>query len=891
MSMTLPIAILRTPEGFHELLTTRATEGAPFRLIQKPLDDKKGKKLWQAWSSLQRVSKIDGSTVANVLALMLSTVRTPKYDEKSQLSLALLNKVEPEIHKATARHPRAYKGTKFKPPKYATSRDPIDIRPCLFNEELFRDLSSRFIFHWSAAKEILIDEWSLDEERLEGLFEKSNFTCHPYLRYWTPNFSSNQRLHEHFAFWLLPLAKDRAGWANKLYNLFHRLDLSRHPLLLASVVYLERLSIEDNALFNWSEKLVHLPGKRRISFVEELVNSAVHTMDDVSLPNDVLSQLSDTIKNDEEFNKWLCWFLRSLKLGAQASYLLNGIKLFREFDRKELPHVTQGKEDVDFQIISDASYQFIVEEDIASNYFVLELWELGGLLPNFCHYIGKVIHSDFHRRCKYNLLTFFHYFLNEQRDKLMTAWHSFLAYGLDEFCSRARRIEKKYHYKAADIFYDVYEGATPKSNFTELTHRAIQLVDRFCKPPFHINNNGKQALSLLTEILSGLQWKRVLGFPDNVLISLERACSYANHQGLIARGLRAFINENSETFLDLWEQEPKSLIKLLLSLANLEYLKRRKAIRDGLSSSLSDIARADDETLLTMLGEVGNDDLWHGLASKRLKEHVAGHLTLETNSLRGHLERLRSKAKALTIRVIGKCAKELLSSEYPEANDVDEAEIHAMAFPRMVWENGRILRRFLRAHWRGDNRFIRQHPKTKAWLAKHPKLNLRRWMSNFTINAKHSKFGKISLTTEKNPLEVLRMGSYARSCLGLGGGFTDSAAAALLDINKHVVYGRAESGKVVGRQLIAITEKDELAVFHIYVNEEDKELKSIFAKFDYAFAQYLGTEVLTHCRKDCPTFLAGSDYCEECEVNEYEIATILSHDWYDDEIWEPRPPK
>ena len=66
---------------------------------------------------------------------------------------------------------------------------------------------------------------------------------------------------------------------------------------------------------------------------------------------------------------------------------------------------------------------------------------------------------------------------------------------------------------------------------------------------------------------------------------------------------------------------------------------------------------------------------------------------------------------------------------------------------------------------------------------------------------------------EQDPLEVLKMGTYVGSCLGLGGGLTYSAAAALLDVNKQVLYARDEQGTVIARQLVAISDDNQLVPF------------------------------------------------------------------------------
>jgi hypothetical protein len=84
------------------------------------------------------------------------------------------------------------------------------------------------------------------------------------------------------------------------------------------------------------------------------------------------------------------------------------------------------------------------------------------------------------------------------------------------------------------------------------------------------------------------------------------------------------------------------------------------------------------------------------------------------------------------------------------------------------------------------------------------------------------------------------MGTYVGSCLGLGGICADSSAAVLLDINKQVVYARDQHGKVIGRQLLAISKEDELVCFSVYPLSMKTEFQTLFMKYDCAFANLLG---------------------------------------------------
>ena len=81
-----------------------------------------------------------------------------------------------------------------------------------------------------------------------------------------------------------------------------------------------------------------------------------------------------------------------------------------------------------------------------------------------------------------------------------------------------------------------------------------------------------------------------------------------------------------------------------------------------------------------------------------------------------------------------------------------------------------------------------------------------------------------------------------------------------------MVYARDARGSVVGRQLLAISEADQLVCFAVY-GAARAELEPLFRAYDQALAAKLGLAIY----KDDPS---------------YEIDSILSRVWWDDHAWE-----
>lgn len=115
---------------------------------------------------------------------------------------------------------------------------------------------------------------------------------------------------------------------------------------------------------------------------------------------------------------------------------------------------------------------------------------------------------------------------------------------------------------------------------------------------------------------------------------------------------------------------------------------------------------------------------------------------------------------------------------------------------------------------------------------------------------------------------AIENGTYVGSCLGLGGGLSYSAAAVLLDVNKQVLYARDQHGTVIARQLVAISDNDQLVPFSVYPQSAPSWLQLAFDQYDTKLAAVLGISRID------PT-------------QAYDVENVLSHEWWDDGAWDP----
>jgi hypothetical protein len=254
---------------------------------------------------------------------------------------------------------------------------------------------------------------------------------------------------------------------------------------------------------------------------------------------------------------------------------------------------------------------------------------------------------------------------------------------------------------------------------------------------------------------------------------------------------------------------------------------------------------------------------------RALREHLAGQRELSIRQVSSHRSRIIADLDLVRLAAVRQAVERHLGSlvglhriETPKAR-------HALLMLASVDVNRRQLRRLIAAAVDGDPQWSLRHPLTQAWLARHPELDLDTWLAGIQLHRHVDRIGAVQLAIEADPLEALKLGTYAGSCLGRGGGLTYSAAAVVIDINKNVVYARDHGGSVIGRQLLALSEANELVCFQVYASNPE-QLQPLFHEFDRALAARLRVAI----------------FDPSSAASEYEIASILSHDWWDDGAWD-----
>lgn len=158
---------------------------------------------------------------------------------------------------------------------------------------------------------------------------------------------------------------------------------------------------------------------------------------------------------------------------------------------------------------------------------------------------------------------------------------------------------------------------------------------------------------------------------------------------------------------------------------------------------------------------------------------------------------------------------------------------------------------------------LRDDPANREWLERARTRGLRvdRWLDvDESVRATSRSGRELRLALERDPLEILRMGGYFRTCLSPGSCNFYSAVLNAADANKQVLYARDARGRVHGRCLLALTRENGLLAFEPYHHDTAPDFPAMAGAFVERLADDLGAEIA----------LRG------------EVEDLHQGDWYDD---------
>jgi hypothetical protein len=803
--------------GLSELKCFYETVMLPLANVTPSLCPNKDR-LFAAWDYLSNVRAFNADTLYHILIMLIET------QADVGLDLSAVHALSPDLitppKKPSTAYLRAHKGMKYKLPK-PKQPAPVDLRAYLCDE-----------------KNLHLIMPLLGKYRMEALekMDRTGYATHslsavcdanvdPYFAYHhsLTTGASKEKLPKNFIRYLLPLLKG-ANWPEVLnfLSIYWGLSLDKSPSLLTVITRMLSLSKNRGNILQWCKIIARQPRNRRAIFATLLIKSGAYTIDADTIRPEVLDQFNE-IMPKTCYSARLYFFLLGMKRGISIDYLLDGFRLANKYYKGYCFTKLNNCTSFHYRPVTEMIDYLSTGED----YFpalAMRVWERCGELAGFNEVIAKIPWREIPVPAAYHCLYLFLDFINHDvnGDELARKWR-FVIQELDRIAELICAIDKGYLTKlfhALDYCYWYWDYV---DRLRECLPVVYTLLKHLCQPPFKKDIRIGEVICWFTARSHGSLQEKFLTIPDANFIQLERFLRSKNSHELITDGLWAMTRIVAQFTIESFVADPKRLLETAKLLGSLRKQVRSIVLAKFKKSCIEEAAECSSEDI--------NPNIDKKLAM--LKEIIMAAL-------------------------IG-------DRQLPADRNI----IFSLQVSQLIHSNRRAFRRFLKEYFNGKKDYLQTHPLTQNWVKKQTELNVELWMEGIQYNCETERYGKISITLEKDPLEALRLGEYVGSCLGLGGICTYSAAAAVLDINKQVLYARNEKNGVVARQLVAISKERWLVCFEVYPLNTDKEIKMLFRDYDIKFAQALGLELF-----------------DNNKAEDYTIENILSEQWWDDYAWD-----
>ena len=761
---------------------------------------------------------------------------------------------------ATAAHPRAFRGTKFQPPKQPSPV--LDAGAWLSDDRLLDDFFARHDF----ARLPCLDAHGHPLLNFPGPDQTptvSGLLAHGAGMEAAPWPVLPETFRRAFA-WSLRMAPARTllAWLHAWRGL-------GSPQQGVELALPARLCALAPGAHEWAALALHLPPARQIVFLSAVL--AQHTC---LAPCDALSvtqlmELDATTANEQRFDVYINAVLSNLSRQVSAAYTLCGCLLAEQ--RTDVDRMTSLRA----RLFADADCAHVPMADIDrmsravgvdGQHWELSAWENCSKLPGFDYVLRETCWEKLGVHVADQWMAIF----SEMRwddvleEKIAKRSSAFAAM-FPDWHRALTALSGPWQEKFVRMLRSYVSGWDDVDSLRNSVAYLLLLQQSLCRPPCSAAADGDAVLSSMARDLPVEGWQQLAATGERTWLMVERACRRDNDARLIRYGLFSLAQCWPAFTLRLFSASPIPLMRTARLLGCLRYERRRQFLSETSHAAWfsTDWDNAEPYEACRKLVRLCTEAGLNSPVPRRLRDHFEGKTTLTDKQIARHCR--VSLARLPTVLLAALDWNIWRSIDMPfHLREQSSAASHAVRLLAGMDDNRKGLWRFLLEHGQGRTHAYLDHPLNRAWFARHPRIDADLWCGKAPAPTSEGTHG-INLAIETDPLEILMLGTYVGSCLGLGGYFDYSALACLLDANKQVIYARDSAGRVLARQLVAIDERDRLVMFEVYPASAPKSLVRALHAFSQVLAKALGIELYRNR-----------------EHEEYEVVTILARDWRDD---------
>ncbi len=885
---SLPITIIRTAESLSLLANVQASK------FENPIDNKEVsswddlysnqlitaedndeyQKIKEHFDALKGVNDYDALLLARVILLLYKT--TPSYDggyTLPDITDVLFDAPKPS---ATPRHTRGFKGTKDRRPT-GKSAGVLDIREVLMdNKNLDRLLEKLWPYRNDALK--TLEEWGY---KIDGLPVLIKAECPPILfqmKLKHKNIPANEKVLISKAFneEIMPVFSNESwDFVRKAIRIYYVLDLENNKQLRSIICRLLDLSDDKDKTLLWLNDITHISIDKLIPTLVFIIETKLYEQEFNAEKLLLINTLAEDISS-EFYSAWAYTIIESLERGYSAKCMSQYAELSLEFYGAEdfIKHYSLNNKSImcggcDASIIS-STISALSDDYSGRGDVALNLWGNCGYLDGLIDILKQSLSLGLPEK-HFSLYTEFFIYPSHWHDfeyDIDEKWESFKN-TLPKIQKHMKDVKPEYIDKWFDIFTDcigLYKD-TADSTF----ETSLSIASKLSREPFLKESECANAISKFLDISDEVTMELFLSIPDDNFMVLDKACKRKNDGSLIAWGLSVIAELEPKFTFESFQKSPKKLIKVMKLIGPMSWENRNKVINDfqkhpAFTANYDDLIKQPNK----LIKFIDDQDIVkeYNPVPKAFREYVNGSRKLSDEQVKRHLTKLKENIIVFKLQALEECGSKFLQSDFNTS--INENNIrHALKLYHSLdrHESKKAFKRFLDNYLKdGSTTYRDGHYLSLQWIKKHPNVNYDLWVQGLT----DFKNDEIKLSIECEPLEALKMGTYVGSCLGLGGIWTESAVAILLDINKQVLYARNAKGSVIARQVLAISDEDQLVAFEVYPLSISKKIKRMFAEYNQKFSTAL----------KLPLFQDNDD-----DDADYKISLILAKNWWDDGAW------
>ncbi|RUT03784.1 hypothetical protein DSM106972_046980 [Dulcicalothrix desertica PCC 7102] len=864
--------------GLYEIIES------PLELLTSSLFPQKDA-LIASWNYLSCVDELNADTLFHILVVVINTIWEPLESEFTLPNLSPEN-ITKQVIKPTAANPRAYKGTKYKPPKPKVISQ-LDLRLYLCERKYQNQLLLRLGKYWMDAL-VQLEKAGYNVSSLSSKI--SSITTGT--RNFDPYYGFNHNLYIPGEYPALPIIFQRYLWfslkgllwavVTDYLSVYWQFELDenfehKQQFLFA---FSRLLSLQNNHYtWEWCQIIVQQPESLRLIFTTVVIETQIYSLNLTDLLISGIERFHQIVGETDYAYKLYCFFL-AVKNGISIDYILAGFKLsaLYPYDYEQFVYID-----------GDCYFSDIVVDKLIqignyigfSNWEFYSIWGKFGELDGLINIILDINWQDYEKDVAAKYLNFYLYIIDfcdkteaeicEQKNK----W-KFIQRQINLIETLLRGTAPEYQTKVIEDLRQYYWYWDKIEELNLYIPFAHLIIKRLAQSPFATDTNGDVAwiIAHIVNYLKPQECQTFINAPDASFLSLEQACRLENDARLIPKGIAAISKQLSTFTIQCFIDFPNKLFKLGKLLGSFSKPVALSVVKIFSQHPImtKNIALLPLQEACDFIDSQCNDQFSNPIPRK-IRDYLRGKISLKEGQINRAWGLIKKNIQLTQLDILENTILQALKREF-DVNPQQEDIKHALAMLGSIDDNFRPFRKFLKAYWENnDSNYLLNHPLSQSWLKEHPAIatKIDIWMQGIACSYLVEEFGTIEIKLETQPLEVLKMGTFVGSCLGLGGICSYSAVAVLLNINKQVLYARNQKGTIIARQLIAISEAQELVCFSIYPHNIHTHIKSIFYEYNIMFADALGLTLY----QDSPD-----------KNNTYEIVNIISQSWWDDDAWD-----